>query len=59
MQFITGMVEERRRTEVVAELDQGNLKAKGRVEGREGSGSDAHGNFALILLKKLCTNILN
>jgi len=39
-------VEERRRTEVVAELDHGNLKAKRRVGCREGSGSEAHGDFA-------------
>lgn len=46
MQVITGRVEERRRTDVVAGLDQGNLKAERRVGGREASGSDAHGNFA-------------
>lgn len=38
-------MEEGRRTKVVAELDQGKLKAKGRVGGREGNGSDAYGNF--------------
>lgn len=41
---------EERRTEVVAELDQGNLKGRERVGGREGSSSDAHNNFAYIHL---------
>lgn len=60
MQVIPGRMEERGRTEVAAELEQGNLKAKGRVGGREGSGSDVNGSFVYFhSFKKLCTNILN
>ncbi|KAJ7425149.1 hypothetical protein BTVI_03939 [Pitangus sulphuratus] len=35
-------MEERKRTEVVEELDEGNLKAKRKVGGKEESGEDVH-----------------
>lgn len=48
MQVITGRVEER--TELIRELDSGNLKAKEKFGAREGTASDAYGNFAYFHL---------
>lgn len=50
MQVITERVKEGRRRKVVADLDQGKLKAKGTVGGREVSGGDAYGNFVYFHL---------